>query len=123
MSQENKAAIFDIVNYHSFWSGDNLESYRDYMDITEDEKNVFGQQKYINDGSDEKNKSLDELAQILSDMYTSSAAERNQVAAIHVFGIKFGKEIIENGFNAKEVIEKAGLNETYVVELNKALKI
>lgn len=123
LSQENKAAIFDIVNYHSFWSGEDLESYRKYMDITEEEKNAFGQQRYINNDLDEQNKSVDDLAQILSDMYTSSAAERNQVAAIHVFGIKYGKEIVGNGFNAKEIIEKAGLNETYVVELNKALKI
>ena len=37
LSQENKAAIYDIINYHHFWVGDTIESYRRYMDIEDDE--------------------------------------------------------------------------------------
>ncbi len=33
LSQENKAAIYDIINYSGFWNGNTLESYRQYMDM------------------------------------------------------------------------------------------
>ena len=33
LSKENKAAIYDIINYDKFWTGSTIESYREYMDM------------------------------------------------------------------------------------------
>lgn len=66
--------------------------------------------------------SLQELGDILKSMY-ENAAEGMQVCSIHVFGIKYGKAIIDNGYKASEVIKAAGLNESYYTELSKALNI
>lgn len=30
---ENKAAVYDIINYNKYWNGDNLDDYQRYMDI------------------------------------------------------------------------------------------
>lgn len=49
--------------------------------------------------------------------------DKMQVASIHIFGIKYGKNIIENEFKAPDIIKTAGLNESYSTELQKALNI
>ena len=41
------------------------------------------------------------------------AEDKMQVASIHIFGIKYGKNIIENEFKAPDIIKAAGLNESY----------
>lgn len=46
-----------------------------------------------------------------------------QVASIHIFGIKYGKNIIDKEFRAPDIIKAAGLNESYSTELQKALNI
>ncbi len=33
LTSENKADIFDIINYDQFWGGNTLESYKEYMDM------------------------------------------------------------------------------------------
>ena len=53
----------------------------------------------------------------------SNAEDKMQVASIHIFGIKYGKNIIEKEFRALEIIKAAGLNESYSTELQKALNI
>lgn len=65
---------------------------------------------------------IQELGSILLEMY-SNAEDRMQVASIHIFGIKYGKNIIEKEFRAPDIIKTAGLNESYSTELQKALNI
>ena len=65
---------------------------------------------------------VDELGTILKEMY-GNAEDKMQVASIHIFGIKYGKNIIENKFKAPDIIKAAGLNESYSTELQKALNI
>ena len=55
---------------------------------------------------------IQDLGNILFEMY-SNAEDRMQVASIHIFGIKYGKNIIEKEFRAPEIIKAAGLNESY----------
>ena len=65
---------------------------------------------------------VDELGTILKEMY-GNAEDKMQVASIHIFGIKYGRNIIENEFKAPDIIKAAGLNESYSTELQKALNI
>ncbi len=65
---------------------------------------------------------VDELGAILNEMY-SNAEDKMQVASIHIFGIKYGKNIIENEFRTRDIIKAARLNESYSTELQKALNI
>lgn len=66
--------------------------------------------------------SIQELGGILYEMY-SNAEDRMQVASIHIFGIKYGKNIIEKEYRTPDIIKAAGLNESYSTELQKALNI
>ena len=66
--------------------------------------------------------SLQELGRILCEMY-GNAGDKMKVCSIHVFGIKYGKAIIENNYKAPEIIKAAGLNDSYYTELSKALNI
>lgn len=65
---------------------------------------------------------IQELGSILFEMY-SNAEDKMQVASIHIFGIKYGKNIIEKEFRASDIIKAAGLNESYSTELHKALNV
>lgn len=65
---------------------------------------------------------LQQLGDILDQMY-SNAEDKMKVASIHIFGIKYGKNIIEKEFRAPDIIKAAGLNESYSTELQKALNI
>ena len=66
---------------------------------------------------------LEELGEILRDMY-DNAAPKLQVAAIYIFGIKYGKNIQEKGYKVSEIIKAARMDDTsYGTELNKALNI
>ena len=65
---------------------------------------------------------IQELGSILFEMY-SNAEDKMQVASIHIFGIKYGKNIIDKEFRAPDIIKAAGLNESYSTELQKALNI
>ena len=65
---------------------------------------------------------IKELAKILNDNY-NNAYNGEMVVQIHLFGIKYGKRIRENKFTALEIITKAKLNDSYVAELNKGIKL
>lgn len=65
---------------------------------------------------------IQELGSILFEMY-SNAEDKMQVASIHIFGIKYGKNIIDKEYRAPDIIKAAGLNESYSTELQKALNI
>ena len=53
----------------------------------------------------------------------SNAENKMQVASIHIFGIKYGKNIIQNAFKSLDIVKAAGINESYSTELQKALNI
>ncbi len=66
---------------------------------------------------------VEELGRILKDMY-NNASSGLQVASIHMFGIKYGRNIIEKGYKASEIIRAANMNDTkYDTELGQALNI
>ena len=62
------------------------------------------------------------LGQKLRDMY-DNAPYNEQVLMIHLFGIKFADVIRANGYNAREIIEAAGVKESYQTEVSKGMKI
>ena len=66
--------------------------------------------------------SIEDLGRILKDMY-NNAKESGQVAAIHMFGFKYGDIITANGYSQKAIISLAGINDSYSVELNKGVNI
>ncbi len=70
----------------------------------------------------DKDFTIQELGLILQDMYRN-AENKMQVASIHMFGIKYGNNIIKNRFRSSDIIKEAGLNESYSTELQKALNI
>lgn len=65
---------------------------------------------------------LNLLAQILDDSY-NNAYNGEMVAQIHLFGIKYGKIIRDNTYTAKSILEKTSINESYITELNKGIKL
>ena len=73
-------------------------------------------------GEADREYSMEELAQILSDMYHLPSGE-NKATAIHMFGIKYGAEIRKNEYTAAGLVAMAGLNTSYHAELSKGLNI
>lgn len=73
-------------------------------------------------GEADREYSMEELAQILSDMYHLPSGE-NKATAIHMFGIKYGAEIRKNEYTAAGLVAMAGLNTSYHEELSKGLNI
>lgn len=65
---------------------------------------------------------INELGRILADMY-GNAMNGEQVAHIHLFGVKYGKEIKSNGYKATEIIKASGLRDSYATELSKGIKL
>lgn len=66
--------------------------------------------------------SIEDLGRILKDMY-NNAKESGQVAAIHMFGFKYGDIITASGYSQKAIISLAGINDSYSAELNKGVNI
>lgn len=66
--------------------------------------------------------SINELGKQLYEMY-SSAPHGEQVAHIHLFGIKYANEILRNNYTIKEIIRISGLKESYSTELSKGIKL
>jgi hypothetical protein len=56
----------------------------------------------------------------LKEMY-DNAPRGEQVAMIHLFGIKYPKEIKEAG--VKNVVIEAGISSTYVTEVSKGMSL
>ncbi|HEX8608565.1 MAG TPA: hypothetical protein VF679_08000 [Pedobacter sp.] len=61
-----------------------------------------------------------ELGSILKKMYTD-APRGEQVAMIHLFGIKYHNEIKLVG--VKDVIRESGISSTYATEVSKAVSL
>ena len=67
--------------------------------------------------------SIDELGAILKEMYTHAKGS-GQVAAIHMFGFKFGNVIDKCGYSSKKILEAAGMGDTkYDAEISKGVNI
>ena len=65
---------------------------------------------------------LNELATKLSEMY-NNAPKGDSVAMIHLFGIKYAKEIKESEYSKKDIIQQSGINASYLTELTKGVKL
>lgn len=65
---------------------------------------------------------LQELGKTLKDMY-NSAETGLKVATIHMFGIKYGKDIEEGQYRASDLIRESELQESYITELSKGLNL
>lgn len=65
---------------------------------------------------------LNELAEILNKMY-SNAPEGDQVANIHLFGVKYANHILKNNYKATEIVRRSGIKHSYATELSKGIKL
>ena len=62
------------------------------------------------------------LGKILKEMY-ENAPKDEQVAHIHLFGIKYGLIIKEHNFKATSIVTASGLKASYATELSKGIKL
>ena len=65
---------------------------------------------------------INEMGAKLKSMY-DNAPYGEAVAHIHLFGIMYGEEIVENGYKNNKIIEYSGINESYRTELSKGIKL
>lgn len=77
-------------------------------------------QRMIENRADKKQYSVEELGAILAEMYATGT---QKTAAIHMFGIKYGEVIKENGYSAMEIVAASGISDSYHTELSKGLRI
>lgn len=91
---------------------------RPYHDVIK----VVGEASVESDVDNEKEYSVQELGDILRNMY-DNADKNMQVASIYIFGIKYAEKIIKCNYKAGDIIKSALLNEPYYAELSKALNI
>lgn len=78
--------------------------------------------KLIVKEGEEKDYSLEELGQFLSRMYNSPDVN-NKTTAIHMFGLKYGKQIKRHNYTATALVGAAGINESYHAEISKGVRI
>lgn len=64
---------------------------------------------------------LGELGKKLNEMY-NNAPDKDQVAMIHLFAIKYAEHIIGN-YSATEIVRSAGIKQSYQTEVNKGLRL
>ena len=65
---------------------------------------------------------LEELSNQLNEMY-ENAPKNEQVAHIHLFGIKYGPAISAMNIKATEIIRASNLHLSYCAELSKGMKL
>lgn len=65
---------------------------------------------------------INELGTKLSEMY-NDAPKGDSVAMIHLFGIKYAKEIKESDYSKKDIITQSGISTSYLTELTKGVKL
>lgn len=90
--------------------------------IVNAENDFSDHEKVIRSEDHRDNYTIEELASILKEMY-NNAKSSGQVAAIHMFGFKYGDVIIRNSFSQKSLITLAGIRDSYFAELNKGINI
>lgn len=64
---------------------------------------------------------IDEAAKELSRMYQRGKASREQAVSVHLFGIKFARQL--DGMPLRELAARAGIPETYAVEIRKGINL
>ena len=65
---------------------------------------------------------VEELGMVLKNMY-ENAPSKEQTTMIHLFSVKYAKEIRGNGYTPKEILEVAKMPISYQVEINKGIKL
>ena len=65
---------------------------------------------------------INKLGSILKEMY-ENAPNGEQVAHIHLFGIKYGSEIQNNNIKSSEIIRASGMHSSYATEISKGIKL
>lgn len=65
---------------------------------------------------------IKELGLALRNLY-HNAPKGESVAMIHLFGIKYAKELTATRFNKIEVAKAAGIPHSYFAEINKGIKL
>lgn len=121
LSRSNKADIFDIINCATYWEGEDISSYRRYMDIDDGEdigKEV--EKLIINTEEMQLDLTVEQLGTILTDMYNTS---ENKTTATLMFGIKYGPIIKDKGYSAVSIVLASELAESYNVEVSKGVRI
>jgi hypothetical protein len=63
-----------------------------------------------------------QLGAILKEMY-DNAPKGEQVAHIHLFGIKYAQVIADNDLSIKQILVAAHLNQSYCTEISKGMKL
>lgn len=63
-----------------------------------------------------------ELGTILKSMY-DNALEKEKSTNIHLFGIKYADIIRDSKYKPIDIVRAAALPESYVVEINKGIKL
>ena len=66
--------------------------------------------------------SVQDLGNELCEMY-NGADKGSAVVMIHFFGIKFASQIRENGAHASDIVRVAGMNDSYVTEIQKGIRL
>ncbi len=65
---------------------------------------------------------LSELGEKLASMY-QDAPEKESVAMIHLFGIKYAEQIKDLNVSCAALAKAAGLNKSYSTEISKGIKL
>ena len=65
---------------------------------------------------------LHELGQTLRQMYEEAPSGR-QVTMIHLFGIRFAKEIRAGGYSPASIAKDAGISGNYATEISKGMNL
>ncbi|OAT86017.1 hypothetical protein A6P54_17885 [Bacillus sp. MKU004] len=63
-----------------------------------------------------------DLANQLKEMY-SKAPAGDQVAHIHLFGVKYADHIHRNHYKISEIVELSGISRSYATEVSKGIKL
>lgn len=63
-----------------------------------------------------------ELGNKLKEMY-SNAPEGDQVAKIHLFGIKYAQVITKNKFKVIDIVRASGIKSSYSTEVSKGIRL
>ncbi|WP_226528162.1 hypothetical protein [Metabacillus niabensis] len=63
-----------------------------------------------------------ELGKKLKEMY-NSAPDKEQVTFIHLFGIKYGEEILRNHYSIAEIVSISGIKDSYKTEVRKGINL
>ena len=65
---------------------------------------------------------IEKLGSILKDKY-DNAPEKEQVANIHLFGIKYAEVIKSHSYTAAQIIREAGIKKSFSTELSKGIRL